>query len=463
MNRRIQDIYRPVDQRRRDFDEVERALSFDELKGQAGRCMNCGIPFCHGAGCPLGNVIPEINAAVAAGNWEAAWNILSSTSFFPEFTSRVCPALCEGSCTDGIDGEPVMVRQLEKAVVEAAFRNGFVKPPKPQSRSGKSVAVIGGGPAGLAAATALNLTGHTVMVYEKNAAPGGLLRYGIPDFKLSKKMIDRRIALMEEAGIRFECGTEVGRDISGGYLARRHDATVLTIGTPQARDLAVPGREASGIHFALEFLQGQNRVLGRECAALPVNAAGKRVVVIGGGDTGSDCVGTSVRQGAASILQIEIMPKPPETRSPSTPWPQWPYLLRTSSSHREGGERRWNLATKRFCVEGGRVAGLEAVTVEWEFSPLGRPLTFRELPDSAEFIPADLVLLAMGFTGVAAEGVAAELGLAVDARGRVQPAPERGMFAAGDSASGASLVVRAIADGKRVAQAVDAYLKGGAQ
>lgn len=463
MNRRIQDIYRPVDQRRRDFDEVERALSFDELKGQAGRCMNCGIPFCHGAGCPLGNVIPEINAAVAAGNWEAAWNILSSTSFFPEFTSRVCPALCEGSCTDGIDGEPVMVRQLEKAVVEAAFRNGFVKPPKPQSRSGKSVAVIGGGPAGLAAATALNLTGHTVTVYEKNAAPGGLLRYGIPDFKLSKKMIDRRIALMEEAGIRFECGTEVGRDISGGYLARRHDATVLTIGTPQARDLAVPGREASGIHFALEFLQGQNRVLGRECAALPVNAAGKRVVVIGGGDTGSDCVGTSVRQGAASILQIEIMPKPPETRSPSTPWPQWPYLLRTSSSHREGGERRWNLATKRFCVEGGRVAGLEAVTVEWEFSPLGRSLTFRELPDSAEFIPADLVLLAMGFTGVAAEGVAAELGLAVDARGRVQPAPERGIFAAGDSASGASLVVRAIADGKRVAQAVDAYLKGGAQ
>ena len=463
MNRRIQDIYRPVDQRRRDFDEVERALSFDELKGQAGRCMNCGIPFCHGAGCPLGNVIPEINAAVAAGNWEAAWNILSSTSFFPEFTSRVCPALCEGSCTDGIDGEPVMVRQLEKAVVEAAFRNGFVKPPKPQSRSGKSVAVIGGGPAGLAAATALNLTGHTVTVYEKNAAPGGLLRYGIPDFKLSKKMIDRRIALMEEAGTRFECGTEVGRDISGGYLARRHDATVLTIGTPQARDLAVPGREASGIHFALEFLQGQNRVLGRECAALPVNAAGKRVVVIGGGDTGSDCVGTSVRQGAASILQIEIMPKPPETRSPSTPWPQWPYLLRTSSSHREGGERRWNLATKRFCVEGGRVAGLEAVTVEWEFSPLGRPLTFRELPDSAEFIPADLVLLAMGFTGVAAEGVAAELGLAVDARGRVQPAPERGIFAAGDSASGASLVVRAIADGKRVAQAVDAYLKGGAQ
>lgn len=463
MNQRIQDIYRPVEQRRRDFDEVERALSPDELREQAGRCMNCGIPFCHGAGCPLGNVIPEINAAAAAGNWETAWDILASTSFFPEFTSRVCPALCEGSCTDGINGDPVMVRQLEKAVVETAVRNGWVRPPEPKARSGKSVAVIGGGPAGLSAATALNLAGHTVTVYEMNAAPGGLLRYGIPDFKLSKRIIDRRIALMEEAGIRFECGTEVGRDLSGSYLARRHDAVVLAIGTPRARDLDIPGREADGIHFALGFLQGQNRVIGRERAALPVSAAGKRVVVIGGGDTGSDCVGTSVRQGAASILQIEIMPQPPEMRSPSTPWPQWPYMLRTSSSHKEGGERRWNLATKRFLVEGGRVAGLEVMAVEWEFSPPGRPLGFREVPDSAEIIPADLVLLAMGFTGVAPQGAASELGLTVDARGRVQAAPERGIFVAGDSASGASLVVRAIADGKRAAQAVDAYLKGGAQ
>ena len=462
MNQRIQDVYRPAEQRRRDFDEVERALSFDELKDQAGRCMNCGIPFCHGAGCPLGNVIPEINAAAAAGNWEVAWELLSSTSFFPEFTSRVCPALCEGACTDGIDGDPVMVRQLEKAVVETAFRNGCVRPPEPKARSGKSVAVIGGGPAGLAAATALNLAGHTVTVYEKNAAPGGLLRYGIPDFKLSKRIIDRRIALMEEAGIRFECGTEVGRDLSGAYLARRHGAVVLAIGTPQARDLDIPGREADGIHFALEFLQGQNRVIGRECAALPVSAAGKRVVVIGGGDTGSDCVGTSVRQGAASILQIEIMPEPPEMRSPSTPWPQWPYMLRTSSSHKEGGERRWSLVTKQFRMEGGRVTGLETAGVEWEFSPPGRPFRFRELPGSEEFLPADLVLLAMGFTGVAPEGVAVELGLTVDARGRVQAAPERGIFVAGDSASGASLVVRAIADGKRAAHDADRYLTEGA-
>ena len=322
MNQRIQEIYRPVELRRRDFDEVERTLSFDELKGQAERCMNCGIPFCHGTGCPLGNVIPEINAAAGAGNWEKAWNILASTSSFPEFTSRICPALCEGSCTDGINSEPVMIRQLEKAVTETAFRNGYVKPLIPKSRTGRRVAVIGAGPAGLAAAAALNYAGHEVTVYEKNATPGGLLRYGIPDFKLAKKIIDRRIKLMLEAGIGFELNTEVGRDVSGDYLARRHDAVVLAIGTPMARDLKIPGREAEGIHFALEFLQGQNRVIGRECAALPVCATGKRVVVIGGGDTGSDCVGTSVRQGAESILQIEIMPKPPVDRSPSTPWPE---------------------------------------------------------------------------------------------------------------------------------------------
>ncbi|WP_294504469.1 glutamate synthase subunit beta [uncultured Victivallis sp.] len=463
MNQRIQEIYRPVELRRRDFDEVERTLSFDELKGQAERCMNCGIPFCHGTGCPLGNVIPEINAAAGAGNWEKAWDILSSTSSFPEFTSRICPALCEGSCTDGINSEPVMIRQLEKAVTETAFRSGFVKPLIPAKRTGRRVAVIGAGPAGLAVAAALNLAGHEVTVFEKNASPGGLLRYGIPDFKLAKKIIDRRINLMREAGIRFELNTEVGRDVSGDYLARRNDAVVLAIGTPMARDLKIPGREAAGIHFALEFLQGQNRVIGRECADLPVCATGKRVVVIGGGDTGSDCVGTSIRQGAESILQIEIMPKPPVNRSPSTPWPQWPYMLRTSSSHKEGGERRWNLASKRFLSDDeGHVTGIEAVTVEWELSPLGKPLRFHEVAGSEEIIPADLVLLAMGFIGVPADGVAAELGLKVDERGRVQAAPERGIFCAGDCASGASLVVRAIAAGRSVAQEAERYLSGGA-
>ncbi|MDR0932431.1 MAG: glutamate synthase subunit beta [Victivallales bacterium] len=457
MNQRIQDIYRPIEQRKNDFKEVERLLSGDELKDQAQRCMNCGIPFCHGTGCPLDNVIPEINAAVANDNWETAWNILSSTSFFPEFTSRVCPALCEGSCTDGIDSDPVMVRQLEKAVVETAFQRGYVKPLTPKQRSGKSVAVIGGGPAGLAAATALNLAGHNVTLYEKDAAPGGLLRYGIPDFKLDKSVIDRRIALMKEAGIRFECNSEIGKDISGNYM-RRYDAVILTIGTPLARDLAVPGREADGIFFALDFLQGQNRVIGSECKALPISASGKKVVVIGGGDTGSDCVGTSVRQGAKSILQIEIMPKPPETRSASTPWPQWPYLLRTSSSQKEGGERRWDLATKKFRVESGKVTGLEVVKVEWELSKEGKPLKFKEIPGSEEFIPADLVLIAMGFVGVAGDGVAKQLGLSVDNRGRVQSNPERGIFVAGDSASGASLVVRAIADGKKVAKEAEKFL-----
>ena len=459
MNNRIHDIYRPVEQRRRDFKEVERPLTCAEIAEQSARCMGCGIPFCHGTGCPLGNVIPEINSAVAAGDMRRAWEILNTTSNFPEFTSRVCPALCEGSCTDGINDEPVMIRQLEKVTVETAFRNGWVKPFVPEHRNGKQVTVIGSGPSGLAAADELNRIGYTVTVYEANAAPGGLLRYGIPDFKLDKAVIDRRIKIMEASGIRFVCNTRVGSDVSGAYLARRSDAVVLAIGTPQARDLRMPGRELAGIHFALKFLQGQNRVIGGEAAVVPVSATGRRVVVIGGGDTGSDCVGTSIRQGAASVLQIEIMPKPPEQRSPSTPWPEWPYLLRTSSSHREGGSREWNVSTRAFLGEHGRVTGLDVVEVKWEFSPVGRPLKFTEVPGSARRIDADLVLLAMGFTGVSPEGVAAELGLAVDPRGRVLSDPERHIFCCGDTANGASLVVRAIADGRRVARALDESMR----
>ena len=379
-----------------------------------------GIPFCHGAGCPLGNVIPEFNAAACSGDWRGAWEILSSPSSFPEFTSRVCPALCKGSCT-----------------------------------------VIGSGPAGLAAADELNRLGWLLTVFEANAAPGGLLRYGIPDFKLDKKVIERRIELMKQSGIEFVCGTRVGEDVSAAYLARRSDAVVLAVGTPEARDLKLPGRELAGIHFALEFLQGQNRVVGGELATVPVVAAGKRVVVIGGGDTGSDCVGTSIRQGAASVLQIEIMPKPPAERSPSTPWPMWPYVLRTSSSHKEGGERRWNISTRAFAGERGHVTALETVEVEWEFSPAGRPLKFAEIPGSERRIEADLVLLAMGFTGVRPDGVAAELGLAVDPRGRVLEDPARRIFCSGDTANGASLVVRALADGKRTANRVNDAFHGG--
>ncbi len=459
MNNRIHDIYRPVEQRRRDFKEVERPLSCAEIAEQSARCKDCGIPFCHGAGCPLSNVIPEINSAVAAGDWRRAWEILNTTSSFPEFTSRVCPALCEGSCTGGIEDEPVMVRQLEKATVETAFRNGWVKPFIPEHRNGIRVTVIGSGPAGLAAADELNRLGYLVTVYEANAAPGGLLRYGIPDFKLDKSVIDRRLELMAASGITFVCNTRVGSDISGTYLARRSDAVILAIGTPQARDLRLPGRELDGIHFALEFLQGQNRVIGGEAAVVPVSAAGRRVVVIGGGDTGSDCVGTSIRQGAASVLQIEIMPKPPKERSLSTPWPEWPYMLRTSSSHREGGTREWNVSTRAFLGEHGRVTGLEVAEVKWEFSPVGRPLKFAEVPGSLRRIDADLVLLAMGFTGVSPEGVAAELGLAVDPRGRVLSDPARHIFCCGDTANGASLVVRAIADGRRVAHVFDEQMR----
>ena len=456
MNQRIQEIYRPIKQRSRDFCEVERNLSFNELLSQAERCMHCGIPFCHGSGCPLGNIIPEINAAVAAGSWVQAWELLRSTSSFPEFTGRVCPALCEGSCVSGLDGEPVMVRQLEKAVVEHAFELGMVTPPYPRSaQNGKKIAVVGAGPAGLAAAVELNIRGYSVVVYEEKREIGGLLRYGIPDFKLEKSVIERRKRLLEEAGIRFECGTAIGKDISGAYLRRNHDAVVLTIGTPQPRDLPIPGRDFSGIHFALEFLCAQNRLISGESSSLSISAAGKRVVVIGGGDTGSDCVGTAIRQGAASVLQLEIMPRPPESRSPSTPWPEWPRLLRSSSSHKEGGERHWSVATKRFIGDNGGVSGIEIADVQWEFSDLGKPVKFTEKPGSERLISADLVLLALGFTGVRSGGIIEELGVAIDESGKVVSSPQDRVFAAGDCACGASLVVRAIADGRRVAEQID--------
>ncbi|MFA6716016.1 MAG: glutamate synthase subunit beta [Victivallaceae bacterium] len=456
MKERLHNIYRPIDERKKDFREVERKLTDAEIIEQASRCTECGIPFCHGSGCPLENVIPEMNAAVLAGNYREAWNILSSTSNFPEFTARICPALCEGSCTSGIEQSPVMVRQLEKIVVEKAFELGYVKAFKADRLSGKKVAVVGSGPAGLAVADELMRRGHGVTVFEKDAAPGGLLRYGIPDFKLEKHVIDRRIELMKESGIKFECGTRIGTDVAIEYLSKRFDAVVIAIGTPQARDLAVPGRELANVHFALEFLGGQNRVNAGELKTLPISAHGKQVVVIGGGDTGSDCVGTSLRQDAKSVVQLEIMPKPPENRSCSTPWPEWPYQLRTSSSHLEGGTRRWNILTKAFKGENGKVKALEIVQVEWEFSPEGRPLKFREIPGTEETVQADLALLALGFTGVAAPDA---LGLKTGERGILHGEKKNGIFTVGDCAKGASLVVRAIADGRQVAKEIDEYLK----
>ncbi len=445
---RIHDYYRPAEERRRDFREVERPLAETALREQTSRCMNCGLPFCHGAGCPLGNLVPDQNRAVAAGDFRRAYELLSVHSDFPEFTSRICPALCEASCVHQLDEESVMVRQSEKFIIETAFANGWVVPRPPAREQDRSAAVIGSGPAGLSAAVTLRRRGWQVTVYEKNQEIGGLLRYGIPYFKLDKAIIDRRRGILEAEGIRFVTGIEVGRDISADYLARANDAVVVAIGTPAARDLKIPGREKGGVHLALEFLGGQNRLLGGEIGALPVSAAGKRVLVIGGGDTGSDCVGTSIRQGAKSVMQIEIMPKPPETRSPSTPWPAWPYQLRTSSSHLEGCERRWNLNSLEFLGRNS-VEGVRVQEVKWELSPSGRPLRFAAVPGTEEVVPCDLVLLAMGFTGVPSDSaVVRQLKLSLTPRTAVMSDVARNIYAVGDCASGASLVVRALASGR---------------
>ena len=448
--KRINDIYRPTEERKRDFCEVERMLSTEEAQAQTERCQNCGIPFCHGAGCPLGNLVPDQNRAVFAGDFRRAYELLSANSDFPEFTSRICPALCEASCVRQLDEESVMVRQTEKLIIETAFSKGWVVPRPPAHENGKKVAVIGAGPSGLSAAVTLRRRGWAVTVYEREKDIGGLLRYGIPCFKLDKSVIVRRRKILEAEGIRFVTGVNVGTDVTADYLARANDAVVVAIGTPAARDLKIPGRELRGIHLALEYLVGQNRALCGEIAANPIDAHGKRVLVIGGGDTGSDCVGTAIRQGASRVTQIEIMPKPPEERSASTPWPEWPYQLRTSSSHKEGCERRWNLNSLRFVGE-GKVAGVEVETVEWQFSPEGRPLKFAAKSGTKETIAADLVFLAMGFTGVPKESpIVSQLRLLQTPRTALIADPTRNIYCVGDCASGASLVVRALASGKNI-------------
>lgn len=422
---RIHDIYRPVEERKRDYAEVERRLTDAEIREQASRCMNCGQAFCHGYGCPLGNLIPDQNRAVAAGNDKLAYELLSRNSDFPEFTARICPAICESCCVHQLDEESVTVRQSEKHIIETAFENGWVKPRPPEKENGKSVAVVGAGPAGLSAAVTLRRKGYKVTVYEKREDVGGLLRYGIPDFKLNKSVIDRRRAILEAEGIEFVTGVEIGKDMTAEYLRRANDALVIAIGTPAARDLKIPGRELEGIHLALDYLHTS------------VSAKDKKVLVIGGGDTGSDCIGTAIREGAKSVTQIEIMPKPPEKRADTTPWPLWPYQLRTSSSHLEGCTRRWSLNSVRFLGENGRVTGVEVEdTVKKE----------------REIIEADIVLLAMGFTGVNSDNpIIRQLGLAQTPRTALVSDPERKIFCVGDCASGASLVVRAIASGKTIA------------
>ncbi len=465
---------KPVEERRKDYHEFVEKYSDEKLNQQSARCMDCGVPFCH-HGCPLGNIIPEFNDAVYRKDWKEAYDILNSTNNFPEFTGRICPAPCESSCVLGINQPPVAIEEIEKHIIEIAFDKGFVKPRKPNLRSGKKVAVVGSGPAGMAAAAQLNYAGHIVTVYERDDAPGGLLRYGIPDFKLEKWVVDRRIALMEEEGVTFKCLANVGVNVSINDLLREFNAIVLTGGSTAARNLFIPGRELNGVHFAMDFLKQNNkRVAGKDPFANAgiesnvlkeeVIAKGKNVVVIGGGDTGSDCVGTSNRHGAKSVTQFELLPKPPDDRTPFMPWPTYPMLMKTTSSHEEGCERQWAVATKEFIGnQKGNLKALKIVDLEWKIVD-GRAAQFVEVKDSERQIPCDLALLAMGFVHPQHIGLIEELGVELDGRGNVK-ASEKDyhtnlpkVFAAGDMRRGQSLVVWAISEGRECARKVDEFL-----
>lgn len=471
-------LKRPVDERKLDYNEVELPVDPNQTLEQASRCMDCGIPFCHN-GCPLGNIIPEFNDAVYEKNWAYAYELLASTNNFPEFTGRICPAPCEAACVLGINKPPVAIEFIEKSIIEEAFAQGWVKPKAPAKRTGKKVAIVGSGPAGLAAAAQLNKAGHTVTVLERADQIGGLVRYGIPDFKLDKYVIDRRLAVMEAEGITFKTGVNVGVDIKGNQLLEDYDAVVLAGGSTVPRGLeAVPGSQLKGVHFAMEFLSQQNKrvALGKGTQVnLKVDhqgkpyqqgdllATGKHVVVIGGGDTGSDCVGTSNRQGAASVTQIEIMPMPPLTRDQSTPWPQWPMQLRTSTSHEEGCDRNWSIQTKAFIGnEKGELAGLQIVSIEWVLEE-GK-MKMVEVPGTEKTIPCDIALIAAGFLHPQAEGLLESLGIELDGRGNVKDSGYQTnidkVFAAGDMRRGQSLVVWAISEGREAARAVDTYLMG---
>ncbi len=470
---------KPVADRLKNYDEFVDRFPEEELTKQAARCMNCGTPFCHSnMGCPLGNVIPEFNDAIYRKSWREAYDILTSTNNFPEFTGRICPAPCETACVLGINQPPVTIEEIEKHIIEIAFEKGFVQPRIPNVRTGKKIAVIGSGPAGLAAAVQLNYAGHNVTVFERDDAAGGLLRYGIPDFKLEKWVINRRVELMEKEGVEFRYNANVGVNVSINDLLREFHAIVLSGGSTQPRDLPVPGRELKGVYFAMQFLKQQNKRNAKKNplanATIESNilhedilAKGKNVVVIGGGDTGSDCVGTSNRQGAKSVIQFELMPKPPEERTPYMPWPTYPMILKTSSSHEEGCDRRWAIATKEFVSDGnGTLKALKLVDLEWKLADDLRPSRFEEVPGSEREIPCDLVLLAMGFIHPQHNGLLDELGVEYDERGNVK-ATEKAyqtnipkIFTAGDMRRGQSLVVWAISEGRECARKVDEFLMG---
>ena len=452
-------------ERIKDYKEVYNPLDKEKVKQQASRCMDCGVPFCHN-GCPLGNNIPDFNDAVFQKKWEDAIRILSSTNNFPEFTGRICPAPCEASCVLSINNKPVTIEYIEKTIAEQAFEKGYIKPNPPKSRTGKRVAIVGSGPAGLAAAAQLNKAGHWVTVFERSDRIGGLLRYGIPDFKLEKWTLERRLRIMEQEGIVFRTNAHVGVNISAKHLQEEFDATLICGGASAPRDLPIPGRNLSGVHYAMDFLTQQNkRVAGDTITSGEILANGKNVLVIGGGDTGSDCVGTSNRQSAKSVTQIELLTKPPLQRNESmNPWPLWPMVLMTSSSHEEGVERKWAILTKEFLGDAmGRLKGLRIVDITWGVNKEGK-MGFEEIPGSERVITCELALLAIGFTGAEKGGMVDELKLTLDERGNIKTqnyrTTQEGVFAAGDIRRGQSLVVWAISEGREAAHAVDTWLMG---
>ena len=450
--------YAPAADRIRHYREFTIPLSEEATRDQAARCMDCGIPYCHN-GCPVNNQIPDWNDLVYRGDWEEALRNLHSTNNFPEFTGRICPAPCEASCTLNITDAPVTIKTIECAIIDRGWAKGWVRPEPPAKRTGRSVAIIGSGPAGLAAAQQLARTGHDVHVYEKNARPGGLLRYGIPDFKMEKRHLDRRVAQMEAEGVIFHCNVHVGSELDTAELTGRHDAVILAGGAEKPRDLPIPGRDLDGVHFAMQFLPQQNRRVGDEPLGnvIPILAGGKHVIVIGGGDTGSDCIGTSIRQGALSVTQLEILARPPDKENKALTWPDWPLKLRTSSSQEEGAERDFSVMTQKFTGENGRVKELHCIRVDDRMKPI----------EGTEFVlRADLVLLAMGFLGPVQDGMIKELGVDLDKRGNVAADTVRykssrdKVFACGDMRRGQSLVVWAIREGRQAARAVDEFLMG---